>query len=367
MQAVGSYVRHLAVPAVLMLVAASCGGAAVPSASAGAAAKATASASTSGPGGGKSAALAKLVAGAEKEGSVIWEDALTDGEAAPVIKAFTQRYPGVTVKHTRIHDTSSRQRILQELKAGIGNEDVFDISSELVPTYLNAHVLATYDWTQAFSPQPQQLSSSFPGLIYVTASLKGIGINTHLLKVADAPHTWEGLLDPKWKDKLVVDSRPLTLIQLMPAWGEQKVLDFARKLAAQKPTFRRGQTESIQLMAAGEFPIIAGTYRNSLLQVQKTGAPVAYIQPDPVPVSLDFYGIPAKAPHPSAARLFLGWLATDGQKALDTATNRGIPLPGFDTASAKAVAGKQLSLFAGQWDERSSALEKEVVKALGAP
>ncbi len=309
--------------------------------------------------------LARLVEGAKTEGTVVWRDGLKPDEAGPIIEAFQKKYPFIKVDHGRISDTESRERILREFQAGMNNVDVFDVSSELVPALLKAGVFAEYDWTRAFAVRPEQLPADARGLIYVTASVKGIGLNTQLLSEQDAPKTWEGLLDPRWKGKLVVDSRPNTFVHLMPAWGEQKVLDFLKQLAAQQPRFRRGQTESIQLMAAGEFPLIAGTYRHSLLLVKDQGAPLAYVQPDPVPVSLDHYGVAAKAPHPNAARLFLGWLATEGQKVLDDATRRGIPLPGFDTEPARAAQGKQLSLFVGQWVDRSAELQDKAVKALG--
>jgi tRNA-binding EMAP/Myf-like protein len=58
----------------------------------------------------------------------------------------------------------------------------------------------------------------------------------------------------KWTGKMVVDTRPKAFVGLIPVWGEQKVLDFVKKLVTYKPQFRRGQTEALQLMAAGEFP-----------------------------------------------------------------------------------------------------------------
>ncbi len=151
----------------------------------------------------------------------------------------------------------------------------------------------------------------------------------------------------------------------MPVWGETRVYEYLKKLVANKPIFRRGQTESIELMAAGEFPMIAGTYRQSLYLVRDKGAPVDFLLLDPVPITLEEEAVAKGAPHPNAAKLLLGWLAKEGQKSYDDATYRGIPLPGFDTGSAREVKGRTLSLFIREWIDREADLQEKALKAMG--
>ncbi len=69
--------------------------------------------------------------------------------------------------------------------------------------------------------------------------------------------------------------------------------------------------------------------------------------------------------HPNAAKLLIGWLGREGQKIFDEATDRGIPLEGYDTRGGRMVKGKRLSLFTSEWTDRESELEGKCLKAMG--
>ncbi len=313
---------------------------------------------------GREQELAKLIEGAKTEGKVVWQDTLKNEEAKPIVEAFQKKYPFLKVEHTRTHGTESRERILREMLAGTVKVDVLDVGGEQIAEFKKGRLLEKYDWTKAFDVRPEQLNPDQMSL-NIGASVKGVGYNTKVVSQKDLPKTWEDLLNPKWRGKLVVDTRPKSFLQLMPAWGEERVYEYLKKLVVNKPIFRRGQTESIELMAAGEFPIIAGTPRHSILLVKQKGAPVDFLFLDPVPVSLEDQTIVKGSPHPNAAKLLLGWLATEGQKYHDAMTSRGIPLAGFDTESAKAAKGKTLSLFIGDWGDREADLQAKALKAMG--
>lgn len=312
----------------------------------------------------REAEVAKLVEGAKVEGKLIWWNSLKPEEAKPIIIAFEKKYPFLKVEQVRIHGTDTWERILRELLAKIVKFDACDIGGEVSREFRQNGLLERYDWTKAFDVRPEQLDKD-QMCLYVGASVKGVGYNTKRVAQADLPKSWEDFLDPKWKGKFVLDTRPKTFVQMMPVWGEERVYEYLKKLVANKPIFRRGQTESIELMAAGEFPIIAGTYIHSVTLVKGKGAPVDYLVLDPVPSDLDEETVVKGAPHPNAAKLLVGWLATEGQKVWDQATNRGLPLPGFDTQAARVVKGKRLSLFTQEWTDRESELAEKAIKAMG--
>lgn len=316
------------------------------------------------PRSGREQELNKLIEGAKAEGKVIWQDGLKPEESKPMIEAFQKKYPFLKVEHTRILGTASRERMLREMLAGIVNVDVFDIGGEQVPEYKKAGLLEKYDWTKAFDVRPEQLDRD-QMFLNVGASVKGIGYNTNKVGQKDLPMTWEDLLDPKWKGKIVVDTRPKTFLHLMPVWGEERVYEYLKKLAANKPIFRRGQEESLELMAAGEFPMIVGTYFHTLVLLKQKGAPIDFLLLDPVPITLAEEYVAKKAPHPNAGKLLLGWLAREGQKYFDDVTRRGIPLPDFDTVSARMVKGKTLSLFINDWVDREADLQTKALKIMG--
>lgn len=317
------------------------------------------------PPSGRKQEMDRLIEGAKAEGKVIWWDVMKPEEGAAVLKGFQAKYPFIKVEHTRIHDSDSRERIFRELLAGKVNVDIFMLNGEVIPDFKKAGLLEKYDWTKAFDVRPELLEDD-QLFIATGASMKGVGYNTNLVKKQDVPNRWEDLLDPKWNGKFVVDTRPKPFVHLMPGWGQERVLEFLKKLAANKPKYRRGQTESIELMAAGEFPMIAGTFRHSILMSMQKGSPVNIALLDPIPVNLDKMGIAKNTPHPNAAKLLLGWLASkEGQTFYDKVTDRGLPLPGFETQAAIAAKGKKISLFSDDWVDREAELLEKALKALG--
>jgi iron(III) transport system substrate-binding protein len=254
--------------------------------------------------------------------------------------------------------------LFRELQANKVSFDIFDVSGEEIPPFKAANILMPIDWTKYYNIRTEMTD---PDKLFIAygGSVKVVAYNTNLVKKEDLPKTWDDLLDPKWKGKLVVDSRPKSFLHLMPAWGEQKVLDYLKKLADNKPQYRRGQSESIQLMAAGDIAIIAGSYYHSVKLVKDKGAPIDVVLLDPVPVSMSFMTIAKATPHPNAAKLFLGWMATEGEKYYDQATGRGLPFVGYETGVAKLIGDKKLSIFDYTWALREDELDKKAGQMMG--
>ncbi len=245
--------------------------------------------------------------------------------------------------------------------------DVLEVSDELITTYADLKLFRSYDWGNKFrvdSVQPSKDGTQVKvgGVLYCNA------YNTDKVSRQDAPKTWEDLLDPKWKNgKLGVDIRPKTWAALWPAWGEKKMTEFLNKLAQQKPIFKRGTTALVQMLGAGEFQVLAGSTFDSYMKVKKTGAPIDCIVPPYTACSFEREGVLAKAPHPNAAILFLGWMATAGQEVRDIASyGEGIPLPGFNTMSSKLIKSKdQLFIFDDEWVPKKAEFTEKATKAMG--
>src|SRR5262245_58276629 len=76
--------------------------------------------------------------------------------------------------------------------------------------------------------------------------------NTKVVPAKDVTKTWEDLLDPKWKGKLGVINSTHHFGRLAAgAWGDEKTLDFVKKLSAQKPLLTRAG-EMAQRLILGE-------------------------------------------------------------------------------------------------------------------
>jgi iron(III) transport system substrate-binding protein len=311
-------------------------------------------------------AQAALIKAAQKEGEFDWASGLEDDESAKVVGALKKQFPCIKVTQTRINDDDSREKILREIKAGNAPYDVLDVSGTDLPDYKAANAIEEFDWKSVFPTVDDRQLTSF-GTISIGGSLKAIAWNTDL--VSEPPTGWEDMLDPKYNGEFVVDSKPKFLTNLIPAWGEDKTLAYAKALGENGPQFRRGQEESIQLLAAGDFPILVGTYAASVQRFMDSApdAPIKYEFVDPVPFSFENQAITSTAKHPNAAKVIIGWLATDGNKFYASATHRGLPMPELDTEESAEVEGHDISYFTGdEFITKEDDIQDAMITALGA-
>ena len=144
-----------------------------------------------------------------------------------------------------------------------------------------------------------------------------LGVNTRMVKNAEAPRSYEALLDSKWKDgKISLDSDAYPILfGLSRAWGREKAISDLKRLAGQNPIVKRGNDERVQLTAAGEYPLVMA-YASGIARVAaKRRADRSGWRWSPVVVQVNPLQIAARAPHPSAARLFTDFaLSKEGQE-----------------------------------------------------
>ena len=131
------------------------------------------------------------------------------------------------------------------------------------------------------------------------------------------------LLKPSWKNKLTMDSQSYvwfgTILQHL---GEEAGLKFMRQLNEQNPSHQRGRRLMTQLVAAGEFDMAVETNLNSVLSLNRQGAPLSFARMPPFFLSPSLAFVTAGAVHPYAAALFMDYLLSEeGQKVIIT-TNR---------------------------------------------
>ena len=111
--------------------------------------------------------------------------------------------------------------------------------------------------------------------------------NTNLVKPADAPKSFDDLVDPKWKGKLVWSSNLfgsiLFITGRLNALGEAGAEAYLKKLAAQNvvsvPSSNRVMVD--QLMA-GEYHVCLDAFLHHPIISARKGAPVASLPFDPV-------------------------------------------------------------------------------------
>ena len=259
--------------------------------------------------------MERLVAGAKNEGQIVLYSTMTVQDGRALGAAFEKKY-GVKLVHWRGSAEKIVQRALAEARAGHDGADVFETSSHRMEALYREKLLEDFH-TPAFA----QLSpAAFPHghRQYVAARFAFfvLGYNTNLVKPAELPSTYDELLQPRWNGRLAIESTDvLWFAALVKSMGEQKGLDFFRRLAAMKPTVRNGHILAAQLVASGEIPLFVDAYNNNIETLKKAGAPVDWKALQPAFGQASAVGVAKNSRRPHAALLFTDFLLSrEGQE-----------------------------------------------------
>jgi len=298
--------------------------------------------------------LDEIVALAKKEGKVAIGSGLADNEAHTVLGDFMKKYPGIKVENTRLRTPEHKMKVLNELLGGTVEFDLLDISSELMDQFKKGSVLAgPFDWRVIFSSAPKDHFSPDGYFAAGAYGLKPIAYNPNLVPRERIPRDWADCTDPYWKGRFVVDTSAKYVATLYPGWGEEKLIAWARRVKENQPIWKRGMSEGITQLAAGEFQMICGVPYQSVHRVLKrdANARVAVSWPKEVSVTItETMGVLKGGKHPNAALLLWGWLASgESQKGYDS-LGRGSPyIEGTEAWQLIKKNGSKL-IFAG-WDQ----------------
>lgn len=318
----------------------------------------------------------EIVSRAKQEGKLRVIVSLDAGILKRLSESFTKKYPFIQVQADEIRGIDAYTRQLQELQAGLAkgidvNEVDYDYYNEYLPHLKKVDMYGMIE--QRVLQMPLQMVDPINrNIVAVGSGIQVVVYNKKLIPTESVPNAWEDFLKPEFKDrKFALGIRPKDVAVLVPAWGLEKTLDFARKLSAQKPIWVSGDTRTITSMVAGEYALFFGPNFDSVLRAKnKDKADVlGYKLVEPIMVRLnESEGILASAEHPYAALLWLEFAASaEGQKILE----EGGPYEGSvfiqGTVQEKSVRGKKQSLV--DWSHYAKMPEymKRVVEAYGFP
>jgi len=100
--------------------------------------------------------------------------------------------------------------------------------------------------------------------------------------------------------------------------GEERGIDFFRRLAALRPQMRKGHVLVAQLVAAGELSVCLTTYSGNADSIKAKGGPIDWVAVEPVVGRPQAIAVAKNAPHPHAALLFADFvLSPQGMKLLN--------------------------------------------------
>lgn len=275
-------------------------------------------------------ALADLYAKAKVEGPITWYIVYWPSDRAEKHAAlFTRTYPGIVVNVVRTTAQVAFQRLTQDIRAKAPNCDIF-ASTDM------SHYVALKAQDQLLPYKPvgvaaidPRFQNADPDQAYqiVNATTVGFGLNTKLLNRGEVPVGWKGLVDPKWRGKLVVGHPGFSgfvgtwVVQMNKLFG----WEYFEQLAALKPHVGRSIIDTVTVLASGERALGASPTA-LVLRDAAAGNPLAAAYPEDGSVlMISGSAIMKNSKSPNAAKLFIEFLYS-AQTGLEDIEEFGLPL-----------------------------------------
>jgi len=276
---------------------------------------------------------------------------------------FRERYPGIQTSELDIRPEDITQRLLSEKSAGRAPE--VDVILGNLPPFLplaeQGLIDQGVDWA-ALGVRESLVSDA--NLVRTSRIPNGLVYNTDALSADDLPNTWDELLDPKWQGRVVEDPRGRPFEVLALEWGEDKTLDYVRRLVETvKPELIEGTTAGILAVASGELEVTINARSAENDEQRAKGAPIDIKYLDVIPTTDYYVAQVTGAPNPDAASCYIAWRTGEGAPAiyeLNFQPNDDVPAnapqgativaieDAEDVTFANDMAGKVSAVFTGQ-------------------
>lgn len=269
--------------------------------------------------------MAEIEAAARKEGKLFIYAASghADRDAQVAMgKRFGEKY-GITIEWTTLNAQDIVPRVLAEQRtrqyiADITMSGIAGHYTELKPRGYVAPILAPSTFEKVvWRLDPAIIFSKERDWLYINMPLNPtFFINTQLLSPAEEPRSYKDLLNPKWKEKIVLQdpSRGGRGSGWFRAVYKELGLDYMRAVARQV-VIVANTNDSVDGVARGQYPLAIAPATNRGRQLINEGAPVKFAHPaEGSHITTNGVCMIANAPHLNAAKLFLDWFfSKEGQ------------------------------------------------------
>lgn len=290
--------RTLALVALLVLV--SCGGTPATSAPSASVAPSTAASSAA-----PSAAPTVDMTAAKAEGTVSWYTSTPQAQAQKIADMFTQA-TGIKVQLFRSGGEAVMTRFLSEQDAGKTAADVVTTSDAAA-----FNGLARDGKLTKFTPVGADLvpaSAKSKDGTWISQRLNLIAPAYRTDKVTAPPASWKDLADPKFKGQLVMADPAFTSFAYLVVHSLSRDLgwDYFQSLAKNGTMIVQGHAQLATALISGERSVAIEADAGQIYPDIQKGTPIKILTPtEGVFLINSPMAIPAKAPHPNAAKAFL--------------------------------------------------------------
>ncbi|MBI4334917.1 MAG: extracellular solute-binding protein [Chloroflexi bacterium] len=284
----------------------------------------------------------KTLAEARAEGTIVLY-----GSTPPAIlkeratNLFREKF-GLSLETLSAKGGELRVKIESERRMGIYYPDIliggaptnYDIkgwgfTDPIEPALLLPEVTDSSKWYGGKLPWSDEKKMAF---LFFASPDPPLAINTDMVRRGEIK-SYKDLLAPRWKGKIVMNdptSDGAGLLMFAQTQLHNLVdADYFRRLARdQEVTLSRDKRLQVEWVAKGKYPVLLFASPNDVAPFVQAGAPIAPTSVEEGTIlseTSNALSLMNKAPHPSAARVFINWfLGKEGQQLIQDATDKQV-------------------------------------------
>ncbi len=268
----------------------------------------------------------QVLAGAQREGALVWLSAWQQRETDKVVEAFTRRFPFVHLQARRV---SHPFGLIENERTA--RRPTIDTAGPVTGAIV-AQMAQQGFWLAYRSPFVEDLDPIFSdsaGHWYSTHSMgMAMAYNKNLVPVDQIPRGYDDLLHPRWEGRILMEDIRHWGTSAEWALGVRQRMGEAwfEKLAKHDVQWyiEGAVTGALDAISAGKYPIAPWAVDYMVQLRVGASEPLGWTNPERlgrVPANV----ILATAPHPNAARLFADWLMAEEGQTLIGQENLGFP------------------------------------------
>lgn len=278
--------------------------------------------------------LDELHTAAQEEGDLVIYGP-TEDLYAEVYADFAEAYPGVEITTSDIFGQELDARLEGELVAGNIKAGLLHIGVSDQERYNDKGYLASYA-PIGIDGIPETALGPDDRWTVASQHVYSLVYNTDKLDPADAPTTWDDVLDVASDVAVSSPKQSGASAQVFAAALDADVIDEAwiDDFAAASPKVFPSSANALQATVTGETAITFGAGFGTYMRQVAQGAPLGFVALEDGTYFSDVgYGVVADSPAPNAARLLVSWMLTEeGQASIaehvyEFGTMPGAPLP----------------------------------------
>jgi iron(III) transport system substrate-binding protein len=262
----------------------------------------------------------KLVEAAKKEGKLVIYSTMSPEPLNVVVEEFKKKFPTITVEAWRADASPLFERIRTEYQGGVYAFDVVMATDTALKPATELGFLKTPS-----IPLPEGFLSEFVFYYGITSRLLAnvILYNKERVKKEEAPKNFEELTEPKWRGRVWMLDPRVHLSSahfhrfLMVEWGEEKYLDWLRRLKRNEVVWAQPAPRVGAAVGTGEAYVGHAYTSNAVAEVlEKRPVDISWFSPTyvhPTPLAMA-----SRPNNPNAGLLFIHFMLRDGPAILQS-------------------------------------------------